>query len=640
MTLRTKIAVLYSGILLAALVVRVWNLGVPQLTGDEGFTYLLASLSYPELARTILRIGEPQPVASFFLERAWLLLGGSSEFNLRMLNVWFGVLAVALIWRLTSFIIPRCKTATEVGVWVYVPSVFTSLVIAFNRFGIEHSREYRTYAMVMALTLAAVLSSVTFVKRPTFKSAFSSVALGWSAIQAHYVGAFVIAAINVAFAVFWLVNRKARIATSLSMRPWVTIQLAIVALTAPWLILASGTVNTYAGTGTGQQNLVSMIYEQAKLVSYGSSSGAVASIGAAVVVSLVSLGAGCLLLPNCTVKRAFAFSMLVILWTPVLAVWVITWIKPIYHPRYLIISLPTFAIAAGSALSLSSTSRATRTLVVLLSTTLLVIVGAGTRSYFTEMSFSNSWDPLITAFRELSSNLPQTYTRVTVNMPDPAFLYYYRKDSRPLENQNSSTLPQDATDAVSIDRTFNDFASQEVRRVLVHVANRGWWDTRQLAAVLNPKPYHKVDTRWLVDSHIDVYEQSFGDHATPLNINYANHVELLSAEVLTDTLQTAVAVEIHIRAPSTGMSSGSKIFLHLVNAATGGTVIQQVDLALAIESQFDKSVILGMPVSSVPPGPYELWFGMYDESLPGSPRILTDTGQDHIVIAKISFGSI
>lgn len=87
-------------ICLLAFAVRVWHLPNPQFNGDEGFTYLLASLSYGDLARKIIEIGEPQPIGSFFLEKFWLDMGGGSEFNLRLLNVCFGVLAVAMMWRL------------------------------------------------------------------------------------------------------------------------------------------------------------------------------------------------------------------------------------------------------------------------------------------------------------------------------------------------------------------------------------------------------------------------------------------------------------------------------------------------------------------------------------------------------------
>ena len=165
-------------ICLLAFAVHVWHLPYPQFSGDEGFTYLLASLSYSDLAHKIIEIGEPQPIGSFFLEKFWLDMGGGSEFNLRLLNVCFGVLAVAMMWRLfrSANLSGGAANLDEVigskrHVTGFTGTVAAALILTFNPFGLDHSREYRTYAMALALSLACMLALLAYVQRPHWRQA-------------------------------------------------------------------------------------------------------------------------------------------------------------------------------------------------------------------------------------------------------------------------------------------------------------------------------------------------------------------------------------------------------------------------------------------------------------------------------------
>ena len=165
-------------ICLLAFAARVWNLSYPQFNGDEGFTYMLASLSYGDLARKIIEIGEPQPVGSFFLEKLWLDMGGDSEFNLRLLNVCFGVLAVALMGRLMRWgkIKPSGGAAKADAInrpkhhlTGFAGTIAAMLMLAVNAFGLDHSREYRTYAMALALVSWVCIGAAGYARRPNWR---------------------------------------------------------------------------------------------------------------------------------------------------------------------------------------------------------------------------------------------------------------------------------------------------------------------------------------------------------------------------------------------------------------------------------------------------------------------------------------
>ena len=88
-------------------------------------------------------------------------------------------------------------------------------------------------------------------------------------------------------------------------------------------------------------------------------------------------------------------------------------------------------------------------------------------------------------------------------------------------------LPLDRDSRTRDIEALDSFAQQRVRRILVHVVPNGWWDVNHLAATLDPRSYTKVDTMQRHDDRFDVYERTFGDQLSPLNVAYQNGVTLL-----------------------------------------------------------------------------------------------------------------
>ena len=82
---------------LVALTLRVYRLDAQELRGDEAFGYFFALRSYDDIVAATLALHEPHPVASYFLQKTWLGWAGDSEFALRFVSVWWGVLATALL---------------------------------------------------------------------------------------------------------------------------------------------------------------------------------------------------------------------------------------------------------------------------------------------------------------------------------------------------------------------------------------------------------------------------------------------------------------------------------------------------------------------------------------------------------------
>ncbi len=85
---------------LVAFGLRTFRLGYQELRGDEALGRLFSMESLPTLVRQTIELAEPHPVASYVIQGEWLKLAGHTEFALRFVSAWFGVLAVALIYRL------------------------------------------------------------------------------------------------------------------------------------------------------------------------------------------------------------------------------------------------------------------------------------------------------------------------------------------------------------------------------------------------------------------------------------------------------------------------------------------------------------------------------------------------------------
>ena len=329
--------------LLVALIafgMRVYRLGDVSLGGDEGFTYSLASRDYPGLLAEIIRLGEPQPAASFVLEKAWLDLGGRSEFNLRMLNVSFGVVAVALAYAL-GLKLTRSRAA----------AIVAAILVATNPFGLDHSREYRTYAILACLALACLAALLAYARTPSKITFLGLVVCEWAVIQAHYVAGFLVAALSLAVLAWWLSARIPSLRPGMPRPPnlggWVLAQMVVAALTLPWLILASGTATTYGGTGSGKLSLWTVIGAEMALFT---GADALTEVGPAVMIlgGLAFLAGGVVLWRSSGRGKAGLITLCISIAVPLLAVWAVSWIKPVFHPRYLIVIWPIFALAAAA----------------------------------------------------------------------------------------------------------------------------------------------------------------------------------------------------------------------------------------------------------------------------------------------------
>lgn len=150
---------LMSLLLLGGLAIRIYHLGFPELAGDEGFSYVFVQRSYLALITDTLAMGEPHPLGSYFIFKAWSDLAGISEFALRFPSAWFGVLAIGLTYRLGREL--KLGPAVCLG---------AAALMAFSPFASSYSREMRMYSMLLALTIASTLLAWVLFRRHSWRT--------------------------------------------------------------------------------------------------------------------------------------------------------------------------------------------------------------------------------------------------------------------------------------------------------------------------------------------------------------------------------------------------------------------------------------------------------------------------------------
>lgn len=139
---RSRVRWLLLLILLLGWGLRLWRLDYQELRGDEVFGYFFSLRPFDDMVQATVDLQEPHPVASYVVQQEWLGWAGHSEFALRFSSVWFGLLAVVLLWRLAQALTLPTTTA-----------LLATLLLAISPYAVWHSQDARMYSMSLALHL-------------------------------------------------------------------------------------------------------------------------------------------------------------------------------------------------------------------------------------------------------------------------------------------------------------------------------------------------------------------------------------------------------------------------------------------------------------------------------------------------------
>src|SRR5215469_3845450 len=337
-----------AGIVALALLLRALFLGQEGFWYDEGESVQLAGTD--GLASLVARLWhEHEPNMSLYhaLLNIWMSLG-STESVVRALSVLFAVITIPLVYLLGDRLFGR-RTG-----------LLAALLLALNLYHIDYSREARSYALLVLLTVLASLFFVSAIRRSTWS--------GWAlytvtivlAIYSHFFAAFVAGAHGLSFALLRQRNFPWRhVAMSTCLAGVLLIPLGIFVLATknfaghlagiprpgpdavPRLLsyLAAGAPAATTRVG-GRLDVAAAVARRVLLFLYAGWVG----------VALATAGQLRSRQSKSFETWAYGFLLLWLLVPPIVA-YLVSFIIPIFFDRYLIVSLAPLILLAANGLS-------------------------------------------------------------------------------------------------------------------------------------------------------------------------------------------------------------------------------------------------------------------------------------------------
>jgi uncharacterized membrane protein len=215
-------------ILLLGFALRLHRLGADSLWYDETVSVHLAAKSIPALVAHTA--GDIHPPGYYLLLHVWVRLAGLSEFATAYLSLFFGLVLVALAYRLAARFFDW-----RVG-------LLAAFLVAVSPYNLWYSQEVRMYTLGAALGLGLLAVVLSLATEPDRLPPWSRLALyalfGALGLWTLYYFAFLLIAVNLVVGVWCLVGwRRGRLGWAWLGR-WLLAQGAVLLLYAPWIPVA------------------------------------------------------------------------------------------------------------------------------------------------------------------------------------------------------------------------------------------------------------------------------------------------------------------------------------------------------------------------------------------------------------------
>ena len=356
---------------------RLYRLGYQSIWWDEGYSIGISSKSLSDIASsTAIDI---HPPVYYWLLHFWLRLAGKSEFSARFLSLVFGVLIVALAYRLGLRLLGRNG------------AFLAAFLVAISPFFITYSQEARMYTLETLLGLASVYFLTELLLRQSYPQEKQRIPSGilWGAyvlvtllaLYTDYFPAAIMVFENLfvgAWAIHGLVRNSVEWSYAGGVRAqemaiprrslilrfalwWVFAQLVVVLLYLPWLNIAFRQVRGWGFgvvTAPGFKIMLSQLWSAFNIsipvrlstfppsvfIPYLWLAAAILVIGLFLVI--LRKGKGVQERPYW--KEAFLLCFLII---PLAMFLVVVRFRPFFHPRCMLFALPSYLLLLALALN-------------------------------------------------------------------------------------------------------------------------------------------------------------------------------------------------------------------------------------------------------------------------------------------------
>jgi len=419
---------------------RIFRLDLQSIWSDEGLSIYRASQSLSDIV-ALSQSGIHPPVYDSLLH-FWIRLAGSYEFSTRYLSLFFGVLALTVLFQLGRLLLGRRG------------ALLATLVAAAAPFLVYYSQETRMYAPALFCSLLSVLAAVRWMRsngsRVWLACYFVSAA---AAVYTHYYSWLVVASLNF-FVVLWAgasgrTGRQRLVA-------WAAAQVTLGIAYIPWARVLINKYETYLTPGSNLDPLAAL-YQT--MVSFGLSysGGQAASTPGQIDVPgdhqrVVVMAAALALIAGFGVvsgiisrqRRGLAFQWAFLpayLIIPVAGIIMLSLGKRDFAPRYLLFTAPAYYLLLGQGIDslLDAGRNLQRTLGVL---ALLTVLGTSSLSLYNYYYDPTYWRDDLRGTVDFINSNSRNGDAIVLNAyyQKPSFEYYYRKES-PVIGLPASTSP-------------------------------------------------------------------------------------------------------------------------------------------------------------------------------------------------------
>lgn len=366
--------------LLLAFALRIYRLPDQSLWYDEALSVYYAA---QPLSGTLASVsGSDHPPLHSLLLHFWAAIAGQSEFAVRYLSLWWGVLGVALLYRLGELFFDK-PTA-----------LLAAALLTVSPLHVWYSQEARMYSLALALSLGVALALQAIVARhkattrqadqrsiqslskdagfskshPVTSSRRSGnlallwpwmgyVLLGTLALYTHFYTSLVLLFANVAFAEWWLVRvtREGWLAMRGLLIRWAAAQVAILLLFLPWGRFVAEQYATNATFWHGALGLGQVIRDTALAFTAGDRVHTPLAQTAALALAAIALlglqaaaQSGSDPASRGLSRGERALWLLLWLTVPLTALFAVSHDRPKFAPRYLLPALPALLLLAAT----------------------------------------------------------------------------------------------------------------------------------------------------------------------------------------------------------------------------------------------------------------------------------------------------
>jgi 4-amino-4-deoxy-L-arabinose transferase-like glycosyltransferase len=429
--------------ILGGFALRLYRLGADSLWYDETVSALLASKSIPDLvARTARDI---HPPGYYLLLHLWTRLSGDTEFALAFFSVVFGMLLIPLTYALARRMLGR-----TVAMW-------SALLVAISPFNLWYSQEVRMYTLGAVLGLVTLWCALEMVNQQISKSANQQIPAlhrpagqhgrtganasksanrqiakprEWRCLVGYALAAttglyvlyyfgFLLVTLNVLVIVYLLFNRQFR-----RLGIWLLAQVAVLVLYLAWLPIAwRQATNPPVPPWRGLIPLHTVLLEVWAALSLGQSvqPSQVWPI-LLVIVALYLLGILSQIRKSPISNLQSPLLLVAYTFVPVLLIYLVSLITPLYHVRYVFTYAPAFYILLGAGLAWL-----TRRLWPLAAAAVLaLLIGSTFSIYELHTNPRYAADDLRAAVGFISERWrPGDAILINAGYAYPGFLYYY-----------------------------------------------------------------------------------------------------------------------------------------------------------------------------------------------------------------------